>query len=495
MSTNRPHTPDEWTLQLAEDPTLPQTADELELLRRKVLGELPLDDITPEGATTCCTTERYQFDIAIRNPHLSEADRSRLELDDPVLRDSMATDHFILLFNNGLGAGEIPQELVWLCAVELENAYNLFLKTYGTTIVKDGVKCLVYFLLEPNRSAPPGDKTPGGVIVLKCDLLLATSFNAILRRLICFHEAFHLLQFSSGILAVGCNKWFLEGTATWAEAVHASPPDQMFINGELKLTYLWTHPLTLLTATKYVSFPFWLFLTIFCPSQSGAPSLMFNLLTAMKQAPSGNCAPLMNQLRFQVKKMLGDRYSIQRLLVEFGLGMISGYWQTPRYQDKLQTFPIYDAEKGAGSDPIPIPPVAFPDGFSETLSSTTSSMVNPTDSLQASVYTIQRARFQIQGIPSNEAWYPALRVTQLMTPADKDETMYYGVYAVPGTSGRPASMAYTWMGFTNAFESSPVTNTTLYFVTAAPLIDETKPPPPAPFLYGYSAFPASMPER
>jgi hypothetical protein len=202
----------------------------------------------------------------------------------------------------------------------------------------------------------------------------------------------------------------------------------------------------------------------------------------------------MIQLRIVVKKMLREDYSIQRLLVEFGLGMISGYWQTPRSADKPTSLPIYGAD-GDPSSPIEIPPVAFAPGFSKTLSSTIDSMTNPTSSLDPSVFTIQQAHFQITGTPSNEAWYPAVLVTQLLSPADTEETMYYGVYGVPGTPARPASIPYGEQGFVNAFGSSPITNTSLYFVTAAPLLDEAAEAQPGAFLYGYDAFSVKVPGR
>lgn len=148
---------EEWQRRVADDPSIPRSADQMRTLRSKLLG-----DGTSQNTFECMTCEAATYQLGLRNPGLTDSDREALSLGPNGDLDERATAstsminsaHFVVFYN----AQNISPNVAADTSRELEAAYQTYLGNFGIAIAGSGnQRCEVHFgAFKTTRTFPPG---------------------------------------------------------------------------------------------------------------------------------------------------------------------------------------------------------------------------------------------------------------------------------------------------------------------------------------------------
>lgn len=343
--------PEEWDAHVAENPETPVNEEGIRKLIDQLTGRASPDPtLPPEVAEkiqfACGTSAAWNLEQALRNPHLESGLRKRVldELSPPatlLAASVIERPHFKVTYTPGTKTGQVPTNIATDAADALETAYSVYTNFYGMKLVPDGKKCSVIFAEGVNWTKP--DLT----MQLSCGAFKLQDTNPEGRRLVCFHEAFHVLQFQAGYTVPG-NEWFLEGTATWAEVAHGSDPAYPAVTEPYKLTYYWEKQ-TPITSSKYLSLPFFINLDAVCTKSAGSHGqVMKDIITTFKgRYPNPSlprCVPDQIAQCAAVYVKLGIDVTIESLWVNWLSKMAQGNWNVAQNNERI--YPkIYDGSQ------------------------------------------------------------------------------------------------------------------------------------------------------
>lgn len=427
MSVDNPFSAMEWQAIVENEPDIPQTKAELHVLREKLLGLRPLHDEMPEARFVCATPEIARFEKGLRNPALSEAERRELRIEPaPTVSPPIKSAHFVVNYTAGQGAGKISTAVAQDASNTLEQAYQTYLGFYGIPIVPAGTQVQVYFQEGPNST-----KAPAGPIALSTGAFAHAETNSLERTLICFHEAFHLLQFQAGFTADTYNIWFLEGLATWAELKFGSSQYPSITEG-YKLTYFWeaSHQPMLLTpkaaTTKgyYITVPFFIFLENYCNDGYTTSNVITDVIKTFKaNYPSPNSDSVPYQISRCAIPYLDSSYTFEKLMVTFGARMAQGLWNDTQHGSSLYPT-IYDAEHRP-PQPIQIPSLGLPDDFEDDLVDQGNTW-SSSSTIKAGTVVIQKAVYTLQNADPTKTWQAQLQMKNLSN--NYGQNNYFAVF-------------------------------------------------------------------
>ena len=353
---------EEWKAALELDPELPTTEAGIRALADQLSGQASADPTLPPEVAgnirhTCATVAAARLDRALANPELDPKLREAIQR--PTLpgvglpQAVVNTPHFTINYTAGTGVGQVPDRLAKDAGNDLETAFTAYSVYYGVSIVRPGAKCVVTFAEGVNFTKPDG------TMQLSCGMFKLDDTNPLARRLVCFHEAFHLLQFVCGF-DVTYNEWFLEGTATWAELVHGSDPSKPAVTGAEKLVAYWSNQTTPITNGKYTTLPFWINLVAVCAESAPAGQVIKDIITtyaARYPTPGKANVPQQVARCAAAYVTLEADVTIESLWVNWLAKMAQGNWN--RAPDDQLVYPtIYNADSRA-LPAIAIPPLTL----------------------------------------------------------------------------------------------------------------------------------------
>jgi hypothetical protein len=292
----------------------------------------------PIEAYTCSTPEMTRYYIALRNPDLDEELRSLLPQPPPSFQHSMesAEKHFKLYWDS-TGNLAIPQPIVQDAAEDLEASYSRYETTFGKAPSVNQIEVKFWDPLTPNT------QMPAGPINLPVDSMKADQGNRLMRNVTVSHELFHVLQGRFGFRAQTPQLWFLEGSATWAEAVFLQA-----ISGASKLDWFFSYPTKTILSMRYESLPFLIYLENLMFSVKTGPYVMVDIFNSVS-GPDPDPFELIDALAKQ--RLAG--YDLDRVLVQFGVQAPLGTWY--KTASGTPAIPLFrDAEQSAHPE-LPYP--------------------------------------------------------------------------------------------------------------------------------------------
>jgi len=250
-----------WRRAVEADPRLPRSPAELRRLWQGLSAHRRAPGLATQLPAEECGEHAYgQFFTGLGNPLLRQRDRDDLEAmidaDQPSLGETLETENFVLRWTNASahpGDNISDPAIVKETAGYLEAARARYITVFGRApyTLPGASKIEVAFT---DIGVPLGSSTPEGPICLNS----AKWKNRGIRRPTSAHELFHKLQYAFGLRTKyhgsAADKWFAEGTASWAEVFMWQR-----VSAGYKITDLFTHPDNSLFNAEYKALPFWLF--------------------------------------------------------------------------------------------------------------------------------------------------------------------------------------------------------------------------------------------
>jgi hypothetical protein len=323
-----------------------------ELLRRYPILSVVIEDIRKQEAlrivredspeihcTTGWASSQRNRDQA---KEVRSLPRARLGNNPPI-----ESAHFTVNYVNQDGKPVVTRSIAEAASADFESSFTNYLATYAIEIVPSEKRCDV-FLQEGNISNHTTFEDAGNVFLSARDFG-AYETNGFVRKLMVYHQAFHLLQYRAKIPVDNrANLWFNEGTAIWAEMTYGSAGlEHPAITGAWKLTKLWNQPLPVPVTSEFnreYALPLMIYMETYFGMEGG---LIESVLKQFKDTSGRNDKNAIPKL---IEKLTSK--SFDEILVIFGARLALKLWN--KSADGSKTVEVYDGT--VPGSPAIVPP-------------------------------------------------------------------------------------------------------------------------------------------